>query len=272
MKRVLSAVVFLPVFWLIVKKLKPGVYEGLIAVGALLALWELYRFAAARGQRCHRLLGALVALLIMASFAFRAVDIRYGLAVGLVILPLASLWRGGEWGPALADTGTSFFVATFIGVLFGYLIDLRTMSDVPKGLETGSDLVFLLFFVVWGSDTAAYFVGRTLGRRPLAPKVSPKKTVEGAIGGVFGALVAAFVARGWFMNRLTPGDCLFLGLALGTIGILGDLVESMLKRGAGLKDSASLVPGHGGILDRMDSLLYAGPVLYYYYLFAMKAH
>ena len=272
MKRVLSAVVFLPIFWIIVKKLEPGVYEGLIAVGALLALWELYRFASARGQRCHRLLGAVVALLIMASFAFRAVDIRYGLAVGLVVLPLASLWRGGEWGPALADTGTSFFIASFIGVLFGYLIDLRTMSDVPKGLETGSDLVFLLFFVVWGSDTAAYFVGRTLGRRPLAPNVSPKKTVEGAIGGVLGALVAAFVARAWFMNRLTIGDCLFLGLALGTIGILGDLVESMLKRGAGLKDSASLVPGHGGILDRMDSLLYAGPVLYYYYLFAMKAH
>src|SRR6185503_3340511 len=148
MKRVLSAVVFLPVFWLIVKKLKPGVYEGLIAVGALLALWELYRFAAARGQRCHRLIGAIVALLIMASFAFRTVDIRYALAIGLIALPLASLWRGGEWGPALADTSTSFFVATFVGVLFGYLIDLRTMSDLPKGLETGSDLVFLLFFVV----------------------------------------------------------------------------------------------------------------------------
>ena len=272
MKRVLSAIVFLPVFWVIVKKLDPGVYEGLVVVGALLALHELYRFAAARGQRCHRLLGAAMALLIMASFTFGVVDIRYALAFGLIALPLASLWRGGEWGPALADTSTSFFVATFVGVLFGYLIDLRTMSDLPKGQETGSDLVFLLFFVVWGSDTAAYYVGGALGRRPLAPRVSPKKTVEGAIGGVLGALVAAFVARGWFMNRLTAGDCLFLGLALGTIGILGDLVESMLKRGAGLKDSASLVPGHGGILDRMDSLLYAGPVLYYYYLFAMKAH
>lgn len=272
MKRVLSAVVFLPVFWIIVKKLEPWVYEGLIAVGAMLALRELYRLAEARGQRCHRLLGAMVALLIMASFAFQHVDIRYALAIGLLALPLASLWRGGDWGPAFADTSTSFFVAVFVGVLFGYLIDLRTMSDFPKGQETGSDLVFLLFFVVWGSDTAAYCVGRSIGRRPLAPRVSPKKTVEGAIGGVLGAMIAAFVARAWFMNRLTVGDCLFLGLALGTIGILGDLVESMLKRGAGLKDSASLVPGHGGILDRMDSLLYAGPVLYYYYLFAMKAH
>ncbi len=272
MKRVLSAAAFLPVFWFIVKKLHPGVYEILIAAGALLALRELYRLASARGQRCHRLLGAVMALLILASFAFAAVDIRYALAFGLLALPLASLWRGGEWGPALADTGTSFFVATFVGVLFGYLIDLRTMNDLPKGEETGSDLVFLLFFVVWGSDTAAYYVGTAFGRRPLAPRVSPKKTVEGAVGGVLGALVAAFVARAWFMHRLGVADCLFLGLALGTIGILGDLVESMLKRGAGLKDSASLVPGHGGILDRMDSLLYAGPVLYYYYLFAMRAH
>ncbi len=272
MKRVLSAAVFLPVFWIIVKKFRPGIYEILVVVAALLALRELYRLAAARGHRCHRLLGAVVAVLIMTSFAFAAVDIRYALAFGLIALPLASLWRGGDWGPALADIGTTFFVATFVGVLFGYLIDLRTMNDLPKGDETGADLVFLLFFVVWSSDTAAYYVGTSFGRRPLAPRVSPKKTVEGAVGGVLGALAAAFVARAWFMQRLSAGDCLFLGLSLGAIGILGDLVESMLKRGAGMKDSASLVPGHGGILDRMDALLYAGPVLYYYYLFAMKAN
>ena len=272
MKRVLSAAVFLPVFWVIVKKFHPGVYEILVTVTALLALRELYRLAAARGHRCHRLLGALVAVLFMASFAFAEFDIRYALALGLIALPLASLWRGGDWGSALADIGTTFFIATFIGVLFGYLIDLRIINDLPKGDETGSDLVFLLFFVVWSSDTAAYYVGTTFGRRPLAPRVSPKKTVEGAVGGVVGALLAGFVAKAWFINRLSVIDCVILGLALGMIGILGDLVESMLKRGAGMKDSAALVPGHGGILDRVDSLLYAGPVLYYYYQFAMRTH
>ncbi len=272
MKRVLSAAIFLPVFWFIVKPPFHALYEILVAVGALLALRELDRFASARGLRCHRLLGATTALLIMASFAFAGFDVHYALAFGLLALPLASLWRGGDWGPALADIGTTFFIAAFVGVLFGYLIKLRTISDLPKGDETGSDLVFLLFFVVWSSDTAAYYVGTTFGRRPLAPRVSPKKTIEGAVGGVLGAVLAAFLARPWFFNRLSVTDCLVIGLSLGLVGLLGDLVESMLKRGAGVKDSAALVPGHGGILDRVDSLLYAGPVLYYYYLFAMRPH
>ena len=272
MKRVLSAAIFLPVFWFIVKPRFHGLYEMLISAGALLALRELYRFASARGHRCHRLLGGATAVLIMASFAFAGFDLHYALAFGLIALPLASLRRGGDWGSALADIGTTFFIATFVGVLFGYLIKLRTINDLPKGDETGSDLVFLLFFVVWSSDTAAYYVGTTFGRRLLAPRVSPKKTVEGAVGGVVGAVVAAFVARPWFFNRLSVTDCVVLGLSLGAIGILGDLVESMLKRGAGVKDSAALVPGHGGVLDRVDSLLYAGPVLYYYYLFAMRPH
>src|SRR3989442_7983679 len=272
MKRVLSAAVFLPVFWVIVKKFHPGVFEILMTVTALLAVRELYRLAAARGHRCHRLLGGVTAVLIMASFAFAEFDIRYAIAFGLIALPLASLWRGGDWGPALADIGTTFFIATFIGVLFGYLIDLRIINDLPKGDETGSDLVFLLFFVVWSSDTAAYYVGTTFGRRLLAPRVSPKKTVEGAVGGVVGAVVAAFVARPWFFNRLSVTDCVVLGLSLGAIGILGDLVESMLKRVAGVKDNAALVPRHGGVRGRGDSLLCAGPVLYYYYLFAMRPH
>ncbi len=204
MKRILSAAVFLPGFWVIVKKFHPGVYEVLMTVAALLALRELYRLAAARGHRCHRLLGALVSVLVIASFAFARFDIRYALAFGLIALPLASLLRGGDWGPVMADIG--------------------------------------------------------------------KKTVEGAVGGVVGALLAAFVAKVWFINRLSVIDCVVLGVALGAIGILGDLVESMFKRGAGMKDIGALVPGHGGILDRVDSLLYAGPILYYYYLFAMRTH
>lgn len=270
MKRVLSAVIFLPLFWLIVKRLGPGPYETLMVGAALVALVELYRLAEARGHHCFRLLGGVVVIAMLASFAFPAFDIRYALVLGLVGIPLASLRRGGDWAPAFGDIAATFFAASFIGVLFGYLLRLRTFNDLPKGDETGSDLVFLLFFVVWSSDMAAYYVGSTLGRRPLAPRVSPKKTIEGAVGGLLGSLAAAFVARAWFMNRLEVRDCVVLGAALGGIGILGDLVESMLKRGAGVKDSAALVPGHGGILDRVDSLLYAAPVLYYYYLFAMR--
>jgi len=270
MKRVLSAIVFLPVFWIVVKKFPPGLYQGLILATALLALRELYRLAETRGQRCHRLLGAILAVLIVASFIQPRLETRLPLLLGLMLIPLASLRRGGDWSVAFGDIAATFFIASFVGVLFGYLMALRIIAEAPKGLETGADLVFLLFLVVWGSDTAAYYIGSSLGRHPLAPRVSPKKTIEGAIAGILGALAAAFVAREWFMTRLTVRDCIVLGLVLGSVGMLGDLVESMFKRGAGMKDSASLVPGHGGILDRVDSLLYAAPVLYYYYMFAMR--
>jgi phosphatidate cytidylyltransferase len=269
-QRVLTAVVFLPLFWLIVKKLGHAPYEALLVVAALVGLSEMFGLAAACGHRCHRVLGVAAALLMLASFAFPAVRLEYALAFSLCAIPVASLLRGGDFKPAFGDIGATLFSASFVGILFGYLLGLRLLDDQPKGDETGSDLVFLLFFVVWGSDTAAYYVGTLLGRRKLCPAVSPKKTVEGAIGGILGALLAAFVSRAWFMNRLEVGDCILLGGALGLVGIVGDLAESMLKRGAGVKDSARLVPGHGGLLDRVDSLLFSAPVLYFYYLFAMR--
>lgn len=270
LQRVLSAIVFLPLFWLIVKKLGRGPYEALLLVAALVGLFEMYRLAEARGHRCYRALGVVVALLLLSSFAFPQVRLEYGLAFGLFAIPVAALRKGGDWGPSFGDIGSTLFAAAFIGVFFGYLLQLRLLNDLPKGEETGSDLVFLLFFVVWASDVAAYYVGSGFGRHALAPSLSPKKTVEGAIGGLAGALLASFAARFWFIGRLEPIDCVILGASLGVIGILGDLVESMLKRGAGVKDSASLVPGHGGLLDRVDSLLYSAPVLYYYYLYAMR--
>jgi phosphatidate cytidylyltransferase len=269
-KRVLSAVVFLPIFWVIVKKLGTGPYEALIVAAAVVGLFELFRLARACGHRCHRVPGLLLALLTLATFVTPRVRLEHALLFGVCALPLASLWRDTEWSKAFGDVGATLFAALFVGVLFGFLIGLRHLTDPPKGDENGSDLVFLLFFVVWSSDVAAYYVGHALGRRPLAPRVSPKKTVEGAIGGLLGALGAAFVARAWFIRSLRPLDCVVLGLMLAAVGILGDLVESMFKRGAGAKDSAHLVPGHGGLLDRVDSLLFSAPVLYYYYLFAMR--
>ena len=255
---------------MLVKRFGPVPYEALLAIAAGIGLFELYALAAARGHRCHRALGAAIAALVLVSFAVPGVPLAAVLAAALFALPVASLWRGGDWGRALGDVGATLFAATFVGITFGYLLSLRLLSDAVKGDETGSDLVFLLFFVVWGSDVFAYAVGRLLGRRPLAPALSPKKTVEGAIGGLLGAVLLAFVARAWFMHRLTIRDAVLLGVVLGVVGMLGDLVESMFKRGAGVKDSARLVPGHGGLLDRVDSLLYAAPLLYYYYVFAMR--
>jgi len=269
-KRIFSAAVFLPIFWIVVKRFGPVPYGALLLVAAMVALYELYALAAARGHRCHRELGVVLAALLLASFVCPGLRPEYALVFGLFALPVASLRRGGDWGSVFGDIGATFFAAALVGVSFGYLMGLRLLADPPKGDETGSDLVFLLFFVVWSSDVAAYYVGHGFGRRPMAPTVSPKKTVEGAVAGLLGALTAAFVARAWFINRLTPADCVALGFGLGAIGMVGDLVESMLKRSAGVKDSARLVPGHGGILDRIDSLLYAAPLLYYYYLLAMR--
>ena len=269
MKRVLSAVVFLPLFYLIVRKAPPALYIALLGTAALLALRELFRLAEAGGHRCHKAIGTALALAAILGLVDERVRLEWVVAAGLILLPLASLGRRGGWPRALGDIGTTLFIALFTGMLFGYLARLRVVA-AAAGAEAGSDLVFLLFLVVWGADMAAYYVGTYLGRRPLAPGVSPRKTIEGAVAGMAGAIAAAFLARLWFMHRLRVLDCVVLGLALGIAGLLGDLIESMLKRGAGMKDSAALVPGHGGILDRVDSLLYAAPVLYYYYLFAMR--
>jgi phosphatidate cytidylyltransferase len=125
-------------------------------------------------------------------------------------------------------------------------------------------LIFFLVLVTWAGDTGAYYAGISLGRRPLAPTLSPKKTVEGLIGGWVAALAAALVASNWFLPSFSPLDALVASFLLTGAGLIGDLSESALKRSAGIKDSGGLLPGHGGVLDRIDSLLFSSPVFYYY--------
>jgi phosphatidate cytidylyltransferase len=211
--------------------------------------------------RCQRWAGSLLALAILYAF-FDGGSPLVALAAGVMLVPVLSLLTGrrplAERLPADAMT---VFGALFLAVPLGYLIGLRKL-----GGELGGDLIFFLFLVVWGGDSAAYYIGSLTGRHPLAPRISPKKTIEGAVAGVLGSLLAALLARAWFFPELRREDCWILGALLAVAGIIGDLVESMWKRGAGLKDSATLVPGHGGILDRCDSLLFGGPILYYYFL------
>src|SRR6185295_5680396 len=173
-----------------------------------------------------------------------------------VLVAVAALnlgaWRGGP--AALASVAATLFPALYVGLPIAALIGIRTLGG-PRGL-------FLLMLTVIVSDTAQYYSGRAFGRRPLAPVVSPKKTIEGAIGGaVFGTALFASAGTWWLPAVPTPFR-IVLGLTLVVLGIAGDLFESMLKRSAGVKDSSSLIPGHGGILDRIDALLFTAPVYY----------
>jgi phosphatidate cytidylyltransferase len=169
----------------------------------------------------------------------------------------AALAKAGAFGmrqPIAVFAALVVLDVAYIVVPLIALVQTRRMAG-PAG-------VFLLMLTVMVSDTAQYYTGRALGRRPLAPRVSPKKTIEGAVGGfVFGTLL--FVLLGaWWAPRLTAATRVSAGVAIVAFGIAGDLFESLLKRRAGVKDSSSLIPGHGGVLDRVDALLFAAPVYY----------
>jgi phosphatidate cytidylyltransferase len=161
-------------------------------------------------------------------------------------------WRGGR--DALGRAAASVFPLLYLGLPIGALLAIR-LTRGPEGL-------FLLMLTVMVSDTAQYYTGRLFGRRPLAPAISPKKTIEGALGGfVFGTALLA-VAGHWWLPSVPLGIRIVLGAAVVALGIAGDLFESMLKRSAGVKDSSTLIPGHGGVLDRIDALLFAAPIYY----------
>jgi phosphatidate cytidylyltransferase len=199
-------------------------------------------------------IGVSSTLWIGDSVAGTAVALDAVLMSGFIVLALVALagWRGDR--DALGRVAAAVFPALYLGLPVGAMVALRSVH--------GSDVLFLLMATIIVSDSAQYYCGRAFGRRLLAPAVSPKKTVEGAVGGfVFGA--AFFTTAGaWWLPAVPTGMRVVIGLGIVALGIAGDLFESMLKRSAGVKDSSTLIPGHGGVLDRIDALLFAAPVYY----------
>ena len=183
------------------------------------------------------------------SVALDAVLMSAFVVLGAMALPR---WRGGS--DALGHAAASLFPLLYLGLPIGALVSIRQTR--------GPAALFLLMLTVIVSDTAQYYTGRLFGRRLLAPAISPKKTIAGAVGGfVFGTLLLAAAGIWWLPTVPVPIRAA-LGAAVVALGIVGDLFESMLKRSAGVKDSSSLIPGHGGVLDRIDALLFAAPVYY----------
>ncbi len=255
MTRVLSGAALIAVAVAVVWFAPDIVFQIFAAVLAVLSVREVVSLAAASGLQVATF-PVLVSTLLTAGVV--GIESGYALEVALmaalVAIGLGTLgsWRGGE--TALATVSAALFPSIYIGLPIGALVAVRAFA--------GPQVLFLLMLTVMVSDTAQYYSGRAFGRRPLAPAISPKKTIEGAIGGfVFGTVL--FVAAGaWWVPGMPVLFRAVLGLAIVALGIAGDLFESMLKRSAGVKDSSGLIPGHGGVLDRIDALLFAAPVFY----------
>jgi phosphatidate cytidylyltransferase len=191
--------------------------------------------------------GAVLVVLVIGLVWFAPAIVFEAVAVLVAVLGTVELWR-------LVGAAALPMAIVYLALPLTALVQIRLLA--------GPQAVFLVMLTIMVSDTAQYYSGRAFGRRPLAPRISPKKTVEGAIGG-FVIATAMFVMVGrWWAPTLSVAARVALGLALVALGIAGDLFESFLKRRAGVKDSSNLIPGHGGVLDRIDALLFAAPVYF----------
>lgn len=258
-RRLYSALLFIPIFYIIIRYLPPVFFFGVVLLTAMVAILEYYRLHYTREQLFpDAWIGSTAAAALLAAFQWPGLVSAPTILLGTVfsVLTLRML-SSRDLASTLTDTGILAFGVLYVGLTLGYYLQLRA-------LPFGEWLLIFVIFVTWAGDTGAYYVGMRLGRRPLAPVISPKKTVEGLIGGLVASALAAIAARNWFLPQFGIAEALTLGLVLGAIGTLGDLAESALKRSAGVKDSGSVIPAHGGMLDRIDSLLFTGPAFYYY--------
>jgi phosphatidate cytidylyltransferase len=227
---------------------------GIAETTLIAAFVEYSRLADRFDIQVHRIPGCAAAMLTCAAMVAPGMPVPVVLMAAFVALGALVLAFGRSHMRALHEVAASLLPALYLGLPLGSLVAIHA--------EIGRTALLLLLMTVIVSDTAQYYAGRALGRRLLAPDISPKKTLEGALGGlVFGSLMMA-VAGQWWLPMIGPVSRGALGFAVVIVGIVGDLFESLLKRGAGVKDASSLIPGHGGVLDRIDALLFAAPVYY----------
>ncbi len=266
--RILTAIVFLPILFAILWLGAPIWFAALAGVGILLGLYEYYALAKQGGQ----IQGMLAAVGILAAFYFGRHDLVAAVIAALVVaellVQLFSHADKEDFSHVVPEAAVKTFGVLYVALLGGYIVALTVIqSPIPK---LPAKLLTLFFMVVFAGDTGAYFTGRTMGRRKLAPRVSPGKTIEGLLGGLAGNVIAALIAHFWFFPELKIEYAIPLAIVMGLLGVVGDLCESMLKRGAKAKDAGNLIPGHGGLLDRLDSMLFNAPLLYYFYVVFLK--
>lgn len=275
-QRVLAAAVGIPLAVFLIW-LGGWWFSAAMIVVSTVALWEFYHLADSKHASANMSVGVIWALVLQGCFAMAldsvgtAGTIWMGVALlvfvaGTLLTLGAEIWRAKE--NAILNTAVTLAGIAYVTIGFTTILFLRntaSAADEPHlWIDTGGALVLTLFVSVWSSDTLAYFTGLSIGKHKLLERVSPKKTWEGAAGGLVGA-VAGFVAlSAMLMPSMVMVDAVACGVIVGVFGPIGDLAESWLKRDAVIKDSSHIIPGHGGFLDRFDSMLFAAPLVLIY--------
>jgi phosphatidate cytidylyltransferase len=266
--RIVTAAVLLPV--LIVSIVFPSLallFVLLTVAAMVVALFEFWLLARKQQIREDAAAGLLSAAALCTVFYFteprRPPDLLMIVLI-LILLTIGSLvaamLRGAPFNRMIPSAGVTVLGVMYIVLLGGHLIALR----VGFAPQLSKHLLSFFFLVIMGADAAAYYGGRAFGKHKLAPTISPGKTWEGAVAGMLASLLLAVAAHYWFFPELPTKFALPLAAVMNVISVIGDLTESALKRSAGAKDTARVLPGHGGVLDRIDSLLFNAPVIYYF--------
>lgn len=272
--RILTALVALPILiaTIILPSYFPQIPElkfifvtiAVLALGA--GLFEFYSLTKKLELKADASIGYFGATFLIVAFIFdapsKAPDLLIlSIALFIILTLITQTFRfQTDFSKMLTGIGATLLGVFYVVFLGGYLISIRTGFDVFLSTK----LLSFFFLVIMGADAGAYFSGKFLGKHKLAPKISPGKTIEGLIGGIAASIAFAVLAHYWFFPELSLKFALPLAGVMAIISVLGDLAESAMKRGSDTKDAANILPGHGGLLDRLDSLLFNAPILYYF--------
>lgn len=259
----ISAVILLPIVILIVLKGGTLLFACLLALLSAIGVAEFYRMSLPERKLELRLAALAGSALIFIPLAGNDKLILSGIGLLFVGFSLLFLFRLRTIDTAAREISYALLAFLYIPFMLMHLLQLR---QTPYGIQW----LFVIMLIVMTNDSAAYYTGGAFGKHRLYPQVSPKKSVEGAAGGLIGSLCGVLLAKFTFFPQLSFKDAVLTALIVGVVGQAGDLFESLLKRSFGVKDSGTIIPGHGGVLDRLDSILFAAPVTYYYVLFFFR--
>lgn len=263
-KRIWTGVFTLPPLVLLIAVGPSALFSLLLLTATFFGLGEFYNLALPRSKSIERGMGMVLGLLLpVLVFCGEMNWVPLFFVFCLLVLSVLYMVTSHNLSSTISSIGMSLFGIVYIGFLLSYFFLIR------KGVD-GKEWVLFLIATVWTGDLSAYLAGTTFGRHKLYPKISPNKTFEGLGGAMIGSVIMALAFSALFLPGLGRWGAVFFGLALGLVGQIGDFIESMLKRSAQVKDSGSLIPGHGGMLDRLDSLLFTAPFLHYALVYLFK--